>query len=91
MKLQNKKSKWAFDNSRLRACRELQGLSPEQLGKLLGKSGVSITNWEQGKTFPRITDLTALANAFDIDPRVFLRKEDGSQTRSIRLSEKLTH
>ena len=41
-----------FSGEALKAHRERLGLSGDNYGKLLGASGVSIYNWEQGKTRP---------------------------------------
>ena len=39
--------------------RERLGLSADNYGKLLGASGLSIYNWEQGKTRPRKSSVDA--------------------------------
>ena len=42
-----------FSGEALKAHRERLGLSADNYGKLLGASGLSIYNWEQGKARPR--------------------------------------
>ena len=48
-----------FSGDALKAHRERIGLSADNYGKLLGASGLSIYNWEQGKTRPRKSDVDA--------------------------------
>ena len=46
----------------VRAQRRRLGLSAEDYGKLIGVSGLTIYNWEHGRTRPRATQFEALAN-----------------------------
>ena len=48
-----------FSGEALKAHRERLGLSADNYGKLLGASGLSIYNWEQGKTRPRKSSVDA--------------------------------
>ena len=48
-----------FSGEALKAHRERLGLSGDNYGKLLGTSGVSIYNWELGKTRPRKSSVDA--------------------------------
>ena len=48
-----------FSGEALKAHRERLGLSADNYGKLLGTSGLSIYNWEQGKTRPRKSSVDA--------------------------------
>ena len=48
-----------FSGEALKAHRERLGLSGDNYGKLLGASGVSIYNWEQGKARPRKSSVDA--------------------------------
>lgn len=63
--------KWSPDIKRIKQVRELKQLSYEDLGQLIGKTKVSISKWEKGITYPNLSDVCAIANAIDIDPRVF--------------------
>ena len=49
-----------FSAGRLAAHRAKLGLSAAVYGKLIGVSGQSVTNWEQGTTRPRAAQLQAL-------------------------------
>ena len=48
-----------FSGEALKAHRERLGLSAENYGKLIGASGLSIYNWEQGKARPRKRSVSA--------------------------------
>ena len=48
-----------FSGEALKAHRQRLGLSAENYGKLLGASGLSVYNWEQGKTHPRKSSVDA--------------------------------
>ena len=58
-----------FSGEALKAHRERLGLSADNYGKLLGTSGVSIYNWEQGKTRPRKSSVDAWTAIRRIDKR----------------------
>lgn len=49
-----------FSPKGLKADRERLGLSADNYGKLVGVSGLSIYNWEQGKARPRESSIVAL-------------------------------
>lgn len=49
-----------FSAKGLKANRERLGLSADNYGKLVGVSGLSIYNWEQGKARPRESSIEAL-------------------------------
>ena len=51
-----------FSAKGLATQRRRLGLSAEDLGRLLGTSGQSVYNWEQGKARPRAAHLEALAS-----------------------------
>ena len=48
-----------FSGEALKAHRERLGLSADNYGKLLGASGLSVYNWEQGKARPRKSSVDA--------------------------------
>jgi DNA-binding transcriptional regulator YiaG len=50
-----------FQAKGLRTLRKRLGLSAADLGKLVGVTGQSVYNWEQGKAKPRRTQIAALA------------------------------
>jgi DNA-binding transcriptional regulator YiaG len=58
------------------AQRRRLGLSASDYGKLVGVSGLTIYNWEHGKTRPRKEQLVALAAARGIGKREALAKLD---------------
>ena len=49
-----------FSAKSLKGNRERLGLSADNYGKLIGVSGLSIYNWEQGKARPRESSIAAL-------------------------------
>ncbi len=53
---------------RIRALREAQDLSQEQLGKMVEVSFQSVQQWESGKTTPRASRLRKLATALKTTP-----------------------
>ena len=75
----NSSGQWSFKHNRLRILRELHGLSPEDVGKRIGRPGMTIRNWEKGGS-PRITDIVVIANEFQVDPRSFFTQEDTQDT-----------
>ena len=58
-----------FSSEALKAHRERLGLSGDNYGKLLGAAGMSIYNWEQGKTRPRKSSVDAWTAIRRIDKR----------------------
>ena len=58
-----------FSGEALKAHRERLGLSADNYGKLLGAAGMSIYNWEQGKTRPRKSSVDAWSAIRRIDKR----------------------
>jgi len=65
---------WEFDPSKLKTLRSFKRLSHNEMGKAIGRSGVTISNWEKGRVTPTAKDITAIANTFDIDPSSFFLK-----------------
>lgn len=66
------KTNWIFQTQRITACRELLGLSPEQLASKIGVTGQTVRNWERGKgKGPSGETLAALANVFMFTPLGF--------------------
>lgn len=58
-----------FSTARLRALRELFGLSPAQFGAQIQRSGRSVRNWEAGQTAPSTRDLESISEQFCVDVR----------------------
>ena len=58
-----------FSAKGLKANRERLGLSADNYGKLIGVSGLSIYNWEQGKARPRESSIAALMSIRGIGKR----------------------
>lgn len=50
---------------RIRSARTHKAMSAASLGKLIGTSGVSIVNWENGKHQPKIYALEKIARVLD--------------------------
>jgi DNA-binding transcriptional regulator YiaG len=58
-----------FSAKGLKTDRERLGLSADNYGKLVGVSGLSIYNWEQGKARPRESSIAALMSVRGIGKR----------------------
>ena len=58
-----------FSAKGLKTDRERLGLSADSYGKLVGVSGLSIYNWEQGKARPRESSIAALMSVRGIGKR----------------------
>ena len=66
-----------FSAKGLKANRERLGLSADNYGKLIGVSGLSIYNWEQGKARPRESSIAALMSIRGIGKREAARRLGG--------------
>ena len=64
-----KSARTRFSPKGLKADRERLGLSADNYGKLVGVSGLSIYNWEQGKARPRESSIAALMSIRGIGKR----------------------
>lgn len=51
--------------------RELAGLSQNDLGRIIGKHQVQITNWETGKHLPRSENVKKIMTVFGIADQTF--------------------
>lgn len=49
----------------IKKARLLKGLRQDELAGLLGISVVSVSKWETGKTFPKVTRLKQIAEILD--------------------------
>ena len=63
-----------FSAKGLKTSRERLGLSADNYGKLVGVSGLSIYNWEQGKARPRESSIEALLKIKGIGKREAARR-----------------
>ena len=63
-----------FSAKGLKTSRERLGLSADNYGKLVGVSGLSIYNWEQGKARPRESSVEALMSIRGIGKREAARR-----------------
>lgn len=61
---------------RLKELREEKGLKQSDLGNILGYSQNAISKWELSKTEPKIKDLIALADYFDVSIDYLLERTD---------------
>ena len=66
-----------FSSKGLKANRERLGLSADNYGKLIGVSGLSIYNWEQGKARPRESSIAALNSIRGLGKREAARRLEG--------------
>lgn len=63
-----------YSTRSVRAQRRRLGLSAEDYGKLLGVSGLTVYNWEHGKSRPRKTQITALVAVRGIGKREAMKR-----------------
>jgi DNA-binding transcriptional regulator YiaG len=63
-----------FSAQGLRSHRQRLGLSASDFGKLVGVTGQSVYNWENGSTVPRGEQLTRLASVRSIGKRVAMQR-----------------
>jgi len=63
-----------FNYDRLKALRELKGLTCESFAEMIGVSAGSPKNWETGKTSPKAHDLTTIFNVFGVSPDWFWKQ-----------------
>ena len=66
----------------VRAQRNRLGLSAEDYGKLVGVSGLTIYNWEHGKSRPRKAQLAALIAVRGIGKREALKRLEALQEQA---------
>ena len=66
-----------FSTEGLKTERERLGLSADNYGRLVGVSGLSIYNWEQGKARPRESSIAALTAVKGIGKREAARRLEG--------------
>ena len=70
--------------------RERLGLSADNYGKFLGASGLSIYNWEQGKTRPRKSSVDAWTATRRIGKREAAKRLASVKTAEPRSESKQT-
>ena len=70
-------SRARFSAKGLKANRERLALSADNYGKLIGVSGLSIYNWEQGKARPRDSSIEALMTIRGIGKREAAKRLEG--------------
>ncbi|MBO5723806.1 MAG: helix-turn-helix transcriptional regulator [Lentisphaeria bacterium] len=58
---------------RIRACREKQGLSRKEFADLIGTTFVSVSNWENGKTVPRLSQKKKIVVIRDMGKRELVK------------------
>ena len=68
--------------SKIKAARIEKKLTQEQVAELLGVSRQTISNWENGKSYPDLQILVSMSNQFDISLDTLL-KEDSKMVQSI--------
>ena len=79
-----------FSTKGLKANRERLGLSADNYGKLIGVSGLSIYNWEQGKARPRESSIAALMSIRGIGKREAARRLGGPAAPKAKAKVKTT-
>ena len=79
-----------FSGDALKVHRERLGLSADNYGMLLGASGLSIYNWEQGKTRPRKSNVAAWTAIRRIGKREAAKRLASLKTAAPRPESKQT-
>jgi transcriptional regulator with XRE-family HTH domain len=69
---------------KLKALREAQGWSQEQLAEATGQTPDFVAGVENGEFSPPVAFILRLANAYGVDPGTFLRDEEKTQIRDQR-------
>ncbi len=72
---------------RIRLLRESQGMKQEQLGKCLGVSKQTVSNWENGNIMPAVDRLEQMIKLFNTTPNFIFGFEDHSTLDLDGLSE----
>jgi len=67
-------TKGFFVKERLIEAREARGITQADLGKVLGRSGSTISNWERGEQAPEPGTLDQLARALNVAPGYFAKE-----------------
>lgn len=63
-------------NNRLKECRLKKGYTQQYVALTLGIKSPSVSNWENGKTFPTTENLAALSELYDVPLDYLMGKED---------------
>jgi len=63
--------------------REARGLTQERLAERLGTTGMTVSRWETGKSSVNTSVMSALADAFDIEPEELFRHPDRPSADSL--------
>jgi len=61
---------------RIKMLREKQGLSQEELGKVIGVKRFAIYSYEKGKSYPEAKSLVGLADYFDVSIDYLMGRTD---------------
>ena len=69
-------SSFVFSADRLKEHRQRLGISADSYGALMGVSGLSVYNWENGRAVPRKSSLDALGSIAGLGKREALRRLD---------------
>ena len=67
--------------SKIKEARMKAGFTQEQIAEALGVSRQTISNWENGRTYPDIVSVVKMSDLYHICPDRLLKKE---QARSIQ-------
>ena len=79
-------------DKRLRELRQERGLKQEELGRRVGASKQSVSNWENGNILPSIDILVRLADFFGVSTDYLLGREQQRTLDTTGLTEQqLTH
>lgn len=65
-------------NHRIRAFRQLRGLSQEELAQKVGVSRQSVAAWESGESAPSLQNLILLSRALGVSIETFLAKDEAN-------------
>ena len=76
---------------KIRELRESNGLTQEELAKLLGNySASAISYFEKGARYPRVGEISKIAEIFQVDVQNLLPKADVSTPEAIKFRKEKT-
>ncbi|MCP5108186.1 MAG: helix-turn-helix transcriptional regulator, partial [bacterium] len=73
----NEQAGFSDYKAQIKALRVAAGMTQEQLGKMVNRTGRAIRHIENGEAFPRISTLQNIAAALDAELTISLTRETG--------------
>lgn len=70
--------------NQIRLWRKAKGLKKVEAAKIFGVTPEAICHWENGKAQPQDGDMFVICEKLNLDPRMFLKKNDKSFCRNAK-------